>query len=538
MVAATRRIRMAWVAAACGLVLFLGVARCDDGLSEHVLESVPVSAETEPVASSGDSADDPAIWYNAADPAQSLIIATDKNKDTGGLYLYDLNGTVLSFTPGGVPNNVDVRGDVVAATSRADNGIMVWHIRAEDRSLHSLGSISNLFDGDEEIYGFCLYKSPVSGKLYAFVTTKSGKVVQYELIVDETYYDDHPVLHNEVHRFEVGSIAEGLVADDEHAKLYVSEENVALWQYSAEPDSDGKRKAVDYVPEDDGYDSGHLAADIEGLTIYYAANGMGYLIASSQGDSTYAVYNRTGNNEYLGSFRLVKNPDAGVDGTQDTDGIDVISKSLGPAYPYGLDGHNNDNKNQNFKLVAWENIANALDLVINAASTNATEPDMAPAPAPAPPPEGSAEVPVPAPAPAPSPEPAAAPPPDESGSAAPPPDASTPPPPSPDAVPPPPSPAPSPPPQEQVPAAPPPVTGSEGSGDKTGVPPSGNIPEPKSSSSAGRWTFVFLVVVVLAVAGYFAHKRGYLARLPFWPFNSVQQRPRESYLQLRSFDRV
>ena len=45
--------------------------------------------ETQPVPSSGDAADDPAIWANASDPSQSLIVGTDKKS---GLHLYDMQG--------------------------------------------------------------------------------------------------------------------------------------------------------------------------------------------------------------------------------------------------------------------------------------------------------------------------------------------------------------------------------------------------------------------------------------------------------------
>ena len=57
----------------------------------------------------------------------------------------------------------------------------------------------------------------------------------------------------------------------------------------------------------------------------------------------------------------------GIDGTTDTDGIDVTSTSLGSAFPHGLfiaqDGKNTSpTPPQNFKLVPWEAIAKALNL--------------------------------------------------------------------------------------------------------------------------------------------------------------------------------
>ena len=56
--------------------------------------AVTATVETAFAGSYGDAADDPAIWANAADPAQSLVIATDKK---AGLYVYDMQGKVLQF---------------------------------------------------------------------------------------------------------------------------------------------------------------------------------------------------------------------------------------------------------------------------------------------------------------------------------------------------------------------------------------------------------------------------------------------------------
>ena len=59
-----------------------------------------------------------------------------------------------------------------------------------------------------------------------------------------------------------------------------------------------------------------------------------------------------------------------VDGTEDTDGLDVVSAPLGPSYPMGLlvvqDGVNvaadGSEANQNFKFVSWQDVVEALDL--------------------------------------------------------------------------------------------------------------------------------------------------------------------------------
>jgi 3-phytase len=58
--------------------------------------------------------DDPAIWINRANPAQSLVLGTDKNVD-GALYVFGLDGKIHhdKVVRGLVrPNNVDIAYDV------------------------------------------------------------------------------------------------------------------------------------------------------------------------------------------------------------------------------------------------------------------------------------------------------------------------------------------------------------------------------------------------------------------------------------------
>ena len=73
--------------------------------------SVTARGETTPVGTpNADAADDPAIWRNAADPSQSLIVGTDKK---AGLYVYGLDGRTRDFLDAGRVNNVDLKDGVV-----------------------------------------------------------------------------------------------------------------------------------------------------------------------------------------------------------------------------------------------------------------------------------------------------------------------------------------------------------------------------------------------------------------------------------------
>jgi 3-phytase len=90
---------------------------------DHV--NVPSTLETEPTGIPGDTADDPAIWVNTANPKASLVITNEKT--AGRLTVFNLAGKVVQriADPAGFYGNVDVRGRVVAG---ARSGIMVWRV--------------------------------------------------------------------------------------------------------------------------------------------------------------------------------------------------------------------------------------------------------------------------------------------------------------------------------------------------------------------------------------------------------------------------
>src|SRR5262245_50639883 len=115
-------------------------------LTAASLETVTATVETDPVPNGGDAADDPAIWVNPADPAQSTIIGTDKR---GGLAVYDLSGKQIQYLPDGWMDNVDLRDGfklggrivtIVAASNRKDNSIAVYKINLQTRALENVAA--------------------------------------------------------------------------------------------------------------------------------------------------------------------------------------------------------------------------------------------------------------------------------------------------------------------------------------------------------------------------------------------------------------
>jgi 3-phytase len=319
-------------------------------LTAEAIETVTATVETDPVPHSGDAADDPAIWINPADPAKSTIIGSDKR---GGVAVYDLSGKQLQYLTDGMIDNVDLRDgfkldgkqvSVVTGGNRRDNSMVIYRVNPETRLLENVAA--RKITHGIQIYGSCMFRNAKTEKVYYFGTSKSGDVEQWELFDNGSGKIDAKKVRN----FKVGSVVEGCVADDELGHFYVSEEAVGIWKYGADPEAGTTRTQTAKVGD------GHLFADVEGLAIAYGKDGTGYLMASSQGNHTYVVYRREGNNEYVKKFRV---GNGGIDGAEETDGIDVTTANLGPAFPKGVfvahDGFN-DKGNQNFKLVPLEAI--------------------------------------------------------------------------------------------------------------------------------------------------------------------------------------
>ncbi len=334
--------------------------------------TVAAAAETAPVPDACDAADDPAVWVNESDPEESLIVATNKLR---GLVVYGLDGAVVSTNDVGRVNNVDLRDGVdvggeeaivVAATNRTTGTIDVLALDPDRGDLTPLLDAPISPDFDEDPYGLCLYRSGASDDLYVFANDQGGSVEQWRLDSDGA-----GMTGARVRSWAVGSQTEGCVADDANGWLFIGEEEVGIWRYGAEPSvSPTERVAVDRVGVGEP-EGGRLAAHVEGLSIYAPPGGGpddGFLLASSQGNHTYVVYDRAPPHAYRGTFRV--SGAGAVDGAEDTDGLHVVSAPLGPRYPMGLlvvqDGINlapdASEANQNFKLVSWQDVLDALDL--------------------------------------------------------------------------------------------------------------------------------------------------------------------------------
>ncbi|MFF8289645.1 phytase [Streptomyces sp. NPDC016309] len=378
------------------------------------------------------NADDPAIWRNAASPDRSLVIATAKE---GGLRVYDLDARQVQAVPappaarpGDAPgrfNNVDLVHGLRLSTGRAD--VTVTTDRGHDRlRVHRIapgragGPLVDVTDpaappvfsaGQDEVndqqtaYGLATWTDRTTGRSYALVSRRNRTTIALlELRPTAT----GTVTYRKVRSLDLPSSfrlpdgtswtpcgepgelpqVEGMVVDPADGTLYAGQEDVGIWRVRADL-TGAAPKLVDRVREygvpgvydeeteecsagaDPGFGGTRLAADVEGLALLTEAGGDGYLLASSQGDDTFALYDRevADANEYEGGFRVTATADGSVDGSEECDGAAVLNAPLGAKYPHGLlvvqDGHDTpvdgDREATNFAFVDLGDVLERVD---------------------------------------------------------------------------------------------------------------------------------------------------------------------------------
>jgi 3-phytase len=251
---------------------------------------------------SGDDADDVAIHPSG------YVIGTNKN-DQGGLELYDRQARRLQWLQLGETNNVDLRGSTVVSSNRSRDGVDVLSFK--DGRLTLVRSFPVSF----EPYGLCLF-----GNTVIVTASDAGRVEQYSLTGEP------------LRRLSgIEGQSEGCVADDARGVLYVAEEERGIWRFAADAEASPSGILIDTVGD-------NLAADVEGLSLV-----KGHLIASSQGDSLFAIYK---DDEFVASFRIADR--GNIDGAAGTDGIDA-NEALNLLIVH--DSENKGGQSSNYKYV-------------------------------------------------------------------------------------------------------------------------------------------------------------------------------------------
>ena len=347
---------------------------------------------------------------------RDLAIVTDRGCDR--LRIYSIE-----------PNRP--QGPLVDITSSSAPRLYPWRV-VQPSALQpgelNAGVQANPLDEQDTGYGVGLWQD--GDDLYAFVSQRNRSVVQQvKLVADRdgkvTYrpvraflFDTNfrlrerrgPVLNWAPCRENANEDpqSEGIVVDAENGWLYVAFETIGIYRirltphlplvvqvgheslfepvmsfgkpYWAVPDDD--EFSCEYEPEgqpsddtivaagSDAFAGEHLQVDVEGLAIYATGKKSGYVVASSQGDDTFHVYDRRDARKHIGTFLVAS--------TGDSDGIAITSTPLGSGFPAGLvavqngeaedppdtgdiNGYEYDGSTQ-FRFVDWRKIAGALGL--------------------------------------------------------------------------------------------------------------------------------------------------------------------------------
>ena len=365
-------------------------------------------------------ADDPAVWVHPDDGDEGLVIGTLKNAgldvyDLDGDLVQHVGAPAADGDrPAGRFNNVDiVRGfrvggrttDLAVVSDRGQDRVRLFAIDADaaedgrpplrevtDPGVPTVFSADDAGAADERTaYGLTAFTE--DGESYAVVSradettlallrlTGSGGGVGYEhvdtvdlpssfALSDGTAWAPCTDPGERPH-------VEGMVVDVSAGALYAGQEEVGLWRIGLTGAGFGEAEQVDRVRSygvpwtydadrdeecvldwnaDPGEGGDVLTADVEGVTLRSDGDGDGHVIASSQGDDTFALYDRE-DGAYVASFS--------VEGVEHTDGLDAVSHPVGDAYDEGIlvvqDGEAEPAPGRGdatgFAYVEWEDVA-------------------------------------------------------------------------------------------------------------------------------------------------------------------------------------
>lgn len=280
--------------------------------------------------------DDPAIWINKKNPAESLIIGTDKEEAIGGLYAYNLQGKIVNKVyPMDRPNNVDIaydftlkgkKIDIAVVTERKKNVIRIFSL--PDLKPIDNGGILVFEDSDQkDPMGIALYTNPKNAKTYAVVGRKEGPsgeyLYQYELL------DRNGIVEAKLIR-KFGNYSgkkeiEAIAVDNELGFIYYSDETAGIRKYYAAPEK-GNEELAFFGQKD-------FKRDHEGIALYKTNAKNGYLLISDQQANHFVVYKREGETNNAHEHKMIaKIPFSSVE----CDGADAVNFNFGAPFTNGI----------------------------------------------------------------------------------------------------------------------------------------------------------------------------------------------------------
>ncbi|SET16512.1 myxosortase-dependent phytase-like phosphatase [Stigmatella erecta] len=307
--------------------------------------------ETQPVNGVSGGESEAALLRDATFPERSLFLTADSAL---GIATYLMDGTerqVINST--GVAYAVDVIDGfplagrtvplvvVANGTSRTLNAYTVDP--AQLTLIQIGGTLLDVPSFDPRTVN--LYRSSVTGKVYAFTANPGGTVQQLEL----NSIEDGGISGTTVRSFEAGGGVAGVVVDPDQRALFVSVPSTGIWRFPAEP--------TDTNP-------GSVAVPVgtsvpRGLGLYTVNEQDGYLLAATEQSNEVVIYDRRSPHPQVGSFTV---PQAGsVDQVDQPRFVEVTSLPLGKSFPNGMIAlHDSVNApSQNYKFISWVELAKA-----------------------------------------------------------------------------------------------------------------------------------------------------------------------------------
>jgi len=247
--------------------------------------------------------DDPAIWIHPTDPAQSLIIGTDKDS-LGGLYVYNLKGEIIAdkvVHDLRRPNNVDIEYGLLLGGKPVDIAVTTERLTHKLR-IFSLPDMQPVDGGGIEVFvgetgvehralmGIGLYKRAADSTIYAVVGRKNGPtdgtyLWQYRLHDDGTG-KVAATLVRKFGQYSGKKEIEAIVCDDRMGFIYYCDETQGIRKYHADPEKGNEQLAF--------FGTTGFAEDHEGISIYESTDSTGYLIVSDQQADRFQFFTREG----------------------------------------------------------------------------------------------------------------------------------------------------------------------------------------------------------------------------------------------------
>ena len=260
----------------------------------------------------GSNVDSISFW-EAPDPADSLMFVTSKGNEFIEVYQHPFTGQLQTISCGDESNGVwvDQEQDVLYVTQRDSSNVCAYDLPSleanESRSFTTAASGNN------------------SEPNLTLLTLPDGQTRIYVSYDDMVYYHD-AATGESLDKFQPREGLETMYGDDYYGVLYIPDEGGGSGVFVYDPDGE---PAGATFGEDDVFDS-----DAEGIWVYKCLSdgstdtGEGLIVVSDQEEDVtdFEVFNRK-TKEHLGIIN--------ISGVNNTDGIS-ITQQASEQYPMGL----------------------------------------------------------------------------------------------------------------------------------------------------------------------------------------------------------